>query len=60
LSKGKNMIFIVIGGLGLFQWVFSIAFFFPAHTGFITTIASIISFIALMKATAVVDWENKW
>jgi hypothetical protein len=50
----------VMAGAGLFQWVFSIAFFFPEHTGFMVTAASIIGFIALMKATADIDWENKW
>lgn len=58
----KEIIFLqsVLMGSIIFQWIFSIAFFFPAHTGFTITIASIISFIILMKQTASVDWDKKW
>lgn len=60
IKKGSILIKTTGAGLGIFQWVFSAAFFFPAHTGFIITIASIISFVVLMKATLNIDWENKW
>lgn len=44
----------------IFQWFFSAAFFFPEHTGLLITIASILAFVGLLKATADVDWENKF
>lgn len=60
IKKGKESMFSVFGGLVIFQWIFSTAFFFPEHTGFIITIASIVSFVILMRATAHVEWEDKW
>lgn len=60
IKKGSTLIKISAAGLLIFQWIFSGAFFFQAHTGFIITIASIISFIILMKMTSSVDWEDKW
>jgi len=60
IGKGKDLIRIALYGALLFQWIFSIAFFIPEHTGFLITIASIIAFVFLMRTTASVDWENKW
>ena len=60
IKKGPDIVRISLYGALLFQWIFSTAFFVPEHTGFIITIASILSFIFLMKTTALIDWENKW
>jgi hypothetical protein len=60
IGKERTLLLTVGSGAGMFQWIFSIAFFFPEHTGFAITIASILAFVALMKFTAKVDWENKW
>ncbi len=60
LKKGTVFIQAVAMGSVIFQWIFSIAFFFPAHTGFTITIASILAFIVLMKQTASVEWNSKW
>ncbi|MBE7437984.1 MAG: hypothetical protein HS115_05950 [Spirochaetales bacterium] len=46
--------------LGIFQWLFSLAFFFPEYTGLLITLASIVCFVVLMRQTADIDWENKW
>ena len=60
IDKGREIIRITFFGALLFQWIFSVAFFVPEHTGFLITIASIAAFVFLMKTTASVDWENKW
>jgi inner membrane protein involved in colicin E2 resistance len=60
LKKGTVFMQAVAMGSVIFQWIFSIAFFFPAHTGFTITIASILAFIVLMKQTASVEWNSKW
>ncbi len=60
INKGREVIWGTAFGLIIFQWIFSVAFFFPEHTGFTITIATVIAFIALMRATASIDWENKW
>lgn len=60
IGKGKDIIRISLYGAFLFQWIFSVAFFVPEHTGFLITIASIVAFVFLMRTTASVDWENKW
>ncbi|HOP28286.1 MAG TPA: hypothetical protein P5120_04090 [Spirochaetota bacterium] len=60
IKKGSELVLITLYSSVLFQWVFSIAFFIPEHTGFIITIASIVAFVFLMKRTAAIDWENKW
>jgi hypothetical protein len=60
IQKGREIIRIAFFGAFLFQWVFSVAFFVPEHTGFLITIASIAAFVFLMRTTASVDWENKW
>ncbi len=60
IGKGKDIIRIALYGALLFQWIFSVAFFIPEHTGFLITIASIVAFVFLMRTTASVDWENKW
>lgn len=60
IKKGILLVKTIAAGLGIFQWVFSTAFFFPQHTGFVITIASILSFIILMQVTSKIDWENKW
>ncbi len=59
----KHDVFLLsaaVGGVFLFQWIFSIAFFFPEHTGFIITICGIAGFLALIKITAKIDWTDKW
>ncbi|PKL17145.1 MAG: hypothetical protein CVV49_12480 [Spirochaetae bacterium HGW-Spirochaetae-5] len=60
IGKGKDVIRISFFGAFLFQWIFSVAFFVPEHTGFLITIASIAAFVFLMRTTASIDWENKW
>ena len=60
IKKGQEFIRTVAFASLCFQWVFSIAFFFPAYTGFMITVAAILSFIALMRISAEVDWANKW
>lgn len=60
IRKDRVFLTAILFGALIFQWIFSIAFFFPEHTGFLVTVASIIAFIALMRATAAVDWEHKW
>ncbi|MCE9501025.1 MAG: hypothetical protein K8R21_11100 [Leptospira sp.] len=60
LKKGNEFFKIVCFSVIIFQWILSIAFFFPEHTGLLITIAVIVSFIALMKVTADTDWESKF
>ncbi len=60
IKKGGGLMKIVLFGAVLFQWIFSSAFFIPEHTGFLITVTTILSFIFIIKATAKVDWENKW
>ena len=60
IRKGGEFFQSLAFGAGMFQWIFSIAFFFPAYTGLLITTAAIIALVALMRATATVDWENKW
>jgi len=60
IKKGPELLRLVLFGALLFQWIFSSAFFLPEHTGFLITVTSILSFIFIIKATAKVDWENKW
>lgn len=60
IGKHRLLIKIIIGGCLLFQWLFSIAFFFPAYTGLLITLASILAFAALMRASAQVDWQGKF
>lgn len=60
LKKDKTLPKIVTGGLLLFQWLFSFAFFIPEHTGLFITIAAIGAFVALLKGSAQVDWKGKW
>jgi len=60
IKKGSELVRITLYASLLFQWVFSVAFFIPEHTGFLITIASIVAFVFLMRTTASVDWENKW
>ena len=60
IKKGKEITRGTAFGLIIFQWIFSVAFFFPEHTGFTITIASVIAFIALMRVTVSIDWQNKW
>lgn len=60
IKRGRDLIYNVGFGAGMFQWIFSIAFFFPAYTGLLITIAAIIAFVVLMHSTAKVDWEHKW
>ena len=60
IGKGKSLEKVVLLCLGVFQWFFSAAFFFPEHTGLLITLASIGALIALMKITAKTEWEEKW
>lgn len=60
LKKGKTLVQITANSAFIFQWVFSLAFFFPEYTGFLITVATIISFVALMRTTANTDWESKF
>ncbi len=60
LKKGAVLIKAVALSAVIFQWLFSMAFFLPEHTGFIITVAGIAAFVVLMKSTAEIDWENKW
>lgn len=58
-GKDRTLLYVVAAGAGIFQWIFSTAFFFPEHTGFLITVASIVAFVGLMRATAGVDWEGR-
>ncbi|MEQ9366550.1 MAG: hypothetical protein RIF32_20080 [Leptospirales bacterium] len=60
IGKGQDFFQSVAFGAAMFQWIFSIAFFFPAYTGLMITLAAIIALVALMRATASIDWEHKW
>lgn len=60
LNKGSSLLNLVLISTFIFQWFFSIAFFFPEHTGLLITIASIIAFVMLLKNTATTEWENKF
>ncbi len=60
IKKDANLVRVVVGSILIFQWIFSFAFFLPEYTGLIITIAGIASFVALMRYTADIDWENKF
>ena len=60
LKKDAILLRSLSGGVFVFQWIFSLAFFFPEHTGFIITISCILAFFGAMKITSSIDWENKW
>lgn len=60
IRKGDEFLQSVAFGAAMFQWIFSIAFFFPAYTGLMITLAAIIALVALMRATAAIEWEDKW
>lgn len=60
IQKGQFLVGLISVSSLIFQWFFSAAFFFPEHTGLLITVASIFAFIGLLKATADVDWENKF
>jgi hypothetical protein len=60
IRKSTEFVYAVLFTVFLFQWIFSLAFFFPGHTGFLITISSIVAFVVLMRVTAKIDWENKW
>lgn len=60
IGKGKALEKVVLLCLGVFQWFFSAAFFFPEHTGLLITLASIGALVVLMKITAKTEWEEKW
>jgi hypothetical protein len=60
INKSQYIVVLVAISAVIFQWFFSAAFFFPEHTGLLITIASILAFIGLLKATSEVDWENKF
>ncbi|HNM02568.1 MAG TPA: hypothetical protein PKK05_06610 [Leptospiraceae bacterium] len=60
MKKGKILIQGIALSAFVFQWFFSIAFFFPEHTGFLITAATIIAFVFLLKTTAETDWEDKF
>ncbi len=60
IKKGSDLMKVVLFSAIVFQWIFSSAFFFREHTGFLITLASIVAFIFMIRATANVDWDNKW
>lgn len=60
IGKGRALEKITLLCLGVFQWFFSAAFFFPEYTGLLITLASIGALVVLMKITAKTDWEGKW
>lgn len=60
IGKGKTFLNSILVSVVIFQWFFSIAFFFPEHTGLLITLASIAAFVLLLKYTAETDWENKF
>ncbi|MCB1176336.1 MAG: hypothetical protein KDK36_02045 [Leptospiraceae bacterium] len=60
LKKGNDLLTSILAAAFIFQWVFSIAFFFPEHTGLLITISTILAFIILLKYTAETEWENKF
>ncbi|MDX1957994.1 MAG: hypothetical protein SFU98_05445 [Leptospiraceae bacterium] len=60
INKGNFLIGLIGASALIFQWFFSIAFFFPEHTGLLITIASVLAFIGLLKSTAEVNWEEKF
>jgi hypothetical protein len=60
LKKGKELVISAVVSAFLFQWFFSVAFFFPEHTGMLITLASVIAFIILLRYTADTEWENKF
>lgn len=60
LKRGKTFLQAVGVASLIFQWLFSTAFFFPAHTGFLITLGTIAAFFLLMRSTADIDWDEKW
>lgn len=60
LKKGKEIVRYNLLSTLIFQWLFSIAFFFPEYTGLFITLATIGSFIYLSRVTAEIDWEDKF
>lgn len=60
IKKGSNLFQATGASALIFQWVFSMAFFFPEYTGLLITLASILSFVGLMKVTADTEWEKKF
>jgi len=60
IKKSNLMRKMTALSLGIFQWLFSLAFFFPEYTGLLITVASIVCFVVLMRQTADIEWENKW
>jgi len=60
LNRGRHLVDAVLIGLAMFQLFFSIAFYFPAHTGILILIGSAISLTVVMKATAEIDWEGRF
>jgi hypothetical protein len=60
LKKGGILISGIVVSSLIFQWFFSIAFFFPEHTGFLITVATILAFVFLLKTTAETEWEDKF
>lgn len=60
LKKGPELVRSLAFAAGAFQWIFSLAFFLPEYTGFIVTLAGIVSLVLLMRVTAETDWEGKW
>lgn len=60
IRKGPEFLQSVALGAAMFQWLFSIAFFFPAYTGLMITLAAIVALVLLMRTTAAIEWEDKW
>jgi len=60
IKRDLNLVKAVAVSLFIFQWIFSFAFFLPEYTGLIITLAGIASFVAIMRYTAEVDWNDKF
>lgn len=60
LNRGEGLILNFFYSAIIFQWFFSIAFFFPEHTGLLITVATIFTFVMLIRFTADTDWEDKF
>ncbi len=58
-GKDRVLLRIVLAARGYSSGYSRRRFFFPEHTGFLITVASIVAFIGLMRATAGVDWEDR-
>lgn len=60
LPQGSQLIKTIALSCAGFQWLFSVAFLFPEHTGLMLTLIVILSLAWLMSRTAKTNWEEKW